>query len=326
MAVYTPLSDTQIRQLLKRHELGQLCHYSGITDGIENSNYQIETSTGNYILTIFEHYNARELTYFLELMHFLRSHGMTVPEPVAGSEQQLLSAWQTKPVVVFKQLPGKSILHPKVSHCRQIGTALALLHTAGQQFPLHRANPWGFSQVQGIGQTQLSSLTKDDALLLADELAFQYEHIDHSLCKGLIHADLFRDNALFDGQSHKEQLSGLVDFYSACHAPLLLDLAICVNDWCCTNHYALDLHKVQALLNAYQQVRPLNDNEKNSWPTILRAAALRFWLSRLTYQESRQQQLNRNSEITPDKDPDVLKYLLLKHRDNSTFNKSLIDS
>ncbi|MCU7940392.1 MAG: homoserine kinase [gamma proteobacterium symbiont of Bathyaustriella thionipta] len=324
MAVYTSLSLTQLKQLLTHYELGNIISFAGIADGIENTNYYVNTNTGNYVLTIFEHYTAQELSYFLHLMHFLRQHGMIVPEPIADSKQQTLNTWQTKPFALFNRLSGKSIVQSNTAHCRQIGTALGQLHQIGQNFTFHRSNPWGFSQIQAIGKAQEPHLDKDDALLLSDELSFQYNNLDHHLIKSVIHADLFRDNVLFESRSKALHLSGILDFYTACHAPLLFDLAICVNDWCPGKDNYLDLNKTRALLNAYQQVRPLDDNEKQNWSTMLRAAALRFWLSRLSFQQVKYQQVNTKTELTPDKDPDVLKCLLLKHRENITFCQSLI--
>ena len=326
MAVYTALSLTQIIQLSAPYELGNIISYAGISDGIENTNYHIKTSTADYVLTIFEHYKIQELSYFLHLMHFLRNNGLSVPEPVADTKQQILNTWQAKPFALFHKLPGKSIVQPDTSHCRQIGHALGQLHQIGQKFSVHRDNPWRFSQIQSIGKAHLDHLHKDDALLLSDELSFHYKHLDHTLSNGVIHADLFRDNVLFDCHLKEAQLSGIVDFYTACHAPLLFDLAISVNDWCLDDDHYLDLNKAKALLNAYEQVRPLNDNEKQNWSTMLRAASLRFWLSRLSHQQANDHQLKQEAELIPDKDPDVLKYLLIKHRENISFCQSLIYS
>ncbi|MCN4144866.1 MAG: phosphotransferase [Thiohalomonas sp.] len=215
------------------------------------------------------------------------------------------------------RLPGKSILQPGISHCRQIGTAMAQLHQVGKHFSLHRSNPWGFSQIQSIGKAHCEHLDKDDALLLCDELSFQHEHMDHNLPRSVIHADLFRDNALFDSQFKDDQLSGILDFYTAWHAPLLFDLTISVNNWYLGDDHYLDLNKAKSLLN---------DNEKHNWPTMLRAASLRFCLSRLSSQQTSRQQFNKEAKLTLDKDPNVLKCLLLKHRENSTFCQSLIYS
>jgi len=333
MAVYTFLNHTHIRQLLACYNSGSLISYAGIADGIENSNYHIETTTGHYILTIFEHYNTAQLDYFLQLLHFFGQHGLPVPEPVPDKKQQILHNWQDKPLALFKRLAGKSILRPDNSHCRQIGTLLGRLHQIGKKFSLLRTNPWGSAQIQIIGKKHLSGLNKDDALLLSDELHFQYKNNNASLTHSVIHADLFCDNALFDNNT----LSGIVDFYSACTAPLLFDLAICVNDWCINDHFNdshyIDRNKAKALLNAYIQVRPLDDTEKQHWSTMLRAAALRFWLSRLSHQQAKNLQRTKShlkekkgTELTLDKDPDVLKCLLIKHRENITFCQSLIES
>ncbi len=317
MAVYSPLSLTQLKQLLKHYNLGEIHHYEGIPDGIENTNYQVETASGHYVLTIFEHYKAEDLPFYLKLMAFLRNHKMPTPEPVSNSEQQTLSQWQSKPSVLFKQLPGHSILSPKRHHCRQIGIALAQLHTLSQQFPLHKKNDWDLLWIQQTGKQLLidpkaAKLSADDRQLLSDELLFQQaffnSHQASALPKGIIHGDLFCDNALFDN----DQLSGILDFYTAGHDILLFDLAISINAWCLNNDNHLDLNKVQAMLSAYETIRPLNAKEQKSWPCLLRTAGLRFWLSRLAYKQSAPQ-----AELALDKDPDVLKCLLLNLRETT---------
>ena len=324
MSVYTSLSLTQLKQLLCQYELGEIIRYEGISDGIENTNYRVHTTTGHYVLTIFEQYKAEELPYFLQLMAFLRRHGMMVPEAIPNTRQQLLTTWQSKPAALFNKLPGQSILHPDSNHCQQIGAALAHLHTIGEQFPLNRDNQWGHHWIQNTGKmlldnTATTRLNKHDAQLLSDELlfqqAFQQENSHHTLPHGVIHADLFRDNALFEN----DQLSGILDFYTACNAPLLFDLAITVNDWCLGEDNYLDFDRAKAMITAYEQIRPLNKDEQQHWPAMLRAAGLRFWLSRLLFRQSR-----KEAQLTLDKDPDVLKCLLLKHRDNTSFCQSLL--
>ena len=330
MSVYTSLSLSQLKQCLNQYELGEIIFYEGISDGIENTNYQVHTSTGNYVLTIFEHYQAEELPYFLQLTTFLRQHGMKVPEAITDSRQQTLTTWQTKPAALFNQLPGKSIRTPNNSHCAQIGNALAHLHCIGQQFPLQRSNDWGHEQIQKTGamllnQTETasingSSLDKDDRKLLSDELQFQqifYEKFNQILPQGVIHADLFCDNVLFEN----DQLSGILDFYTACNSSFLYDLAITVNAWCHTEADYLDFNKAGTLISAYEKVRPLSKEEQQHWSTMLRAAGLRFWLSRLIYKQSR-----KKAELTQDKDPDMLKYLLLKHRENISLCQSLFQN
>lgn len=324
MSVYTSLSLSQLKQFLNQYELGEIIHYEGISDGIENTNYRIRTTNGQYVLTIFEQYKAGELSYFLQLMAFLRSHGMIVPEPVADSRQQLLTTWQAKPAALFNKLPGRSILHPDISHCQQIGSSLALLHKTGQQFPLHRDNEWGHLQTKITAAKLLDGSTtvrldKDDAQLLSDELLFQQQFqqksIHQTLPHGVIHADLFCDNVLFEN----DRISGIVDFYTACNTRLLYDLAITVNAWCLDEHQYLDFNKARAMIAAYEQIRPLNKHEQQNWSAMLRAAALRFWLSRLLFRQSL-----KEAELALDKDPDVLKCLLLKHRENISFCQSIV--
>jgi len=329
MSVYTSLTQAQIKQLLGHYQLGIILAHEGISDGIENTNYRITTTSGQYILTIFEQLKMSELPYFLSLLSFLRVHALPVPEPIADINQQMLMSWQSKPAAIFACLPGHSLEHAEVSHCQQIGHALGQLHGIGQMFPIKRANAWGMSWMQKTAAKllqahqnktspeQSNSLSNEDAQLLAEELKFQQHHYHEKLPLGVIHADLFRDNALFENN----RLSAIVDFYTASHAPLLFDLAITLNDWCIGNDHYLDSAKARALITAYQQQRPLQENEKQQWYIMLRAAALRFWLSRLMFQQA-----NKTAELTLDKDPDVLKCLLLKHRENKAFCLSLLAS
>lgn len=331
MSVYTSLSLSQLKHLLGQYELGEIIHYDGISDGIENTNYHVETSKGHYILTIFEHYKHQELPYYLQLMAFFRSHHLLVPEAIADISQSFFTDWQSKPAALFNKLSGQSILQPNINHCQQIGTALGHLHTIGQQFPLHKKNEWDHHWAQQTGakllaDSAMAGLSSDDTRLLTDELSFQHDcqqkfHSKHStlsLPQGVIHGDLFCDNALFANH----QLSGIVDFYTACNDTLILDVAITANAWCLDTENALAHSKVEKMLAAYEKIRPLTSNEQQLWPIMLRAAGLRFWLSRLLYKQS-----NKETELSPDKDPDVLKYLLLRHRENSPlYNAYLNDA
>ncbi len=315
MAVYTPLSAPQLKQLIAAYPIGQVIGFTGIADGIDNTNYYVDTSSGHYILTIFEQYSTLDVQYFLHLLQFFQHGELPVPMPVQSSDNQQFKLWHNKVYALFHRLPGKSVQQTQSIHCRQIGNALGQLHRFGQAYTNARSNPWGFSQIQHIGQQQLSNLPAGDADLLSDELNFQQQQNYQQLPSGVIHADLFTDNALFTDQ----QLSGIIDFYSVCRAPLLFDLAITVNSWCLDGNHYLDSSKVSSLIHAYQQQRSLTSAEQQYWPAILRAAALRFWLSRLLFQHSRQ-----NAQLTLDKDPNVLKCLLIKHRENMSFCQALI--
>ncbi len=315
MSVYTALSPSQLKQLLSAYNTGEVLHYAGISDGIENTNYHVQTSCGDSILTIYEHFSAEQLPFFLQLLAFFRASNLIVPEPIPTRQQQYFTHWQGKPAALFKCLPGQSILSPDTGHCRQLGTTLAKLHKAGQQFPLQRKNNRGMSWMLGTAEQLLPQLTPKEAALVKDELLFQQQNPAQQLPQGIIHADLFCDNSLFE----QDQLSGIVDFYNACNDSLLFDLAVVVNDWCLADDNYLDLNKARAILGAYEQIRPLTSAERRHWPVMLRTSVLRFWLSRLQFRQSRQ-----TAQLAPDKDPDVLKYLLLKHRKNHSFCQTLI--
>lgn len=315
MSVYTALSQLQLKQLLSTYNTGEILHYEGISDGIENTNYLVQSSTNHYILTIYEHFSAAQLPFFLQLLAFFRSNGLIVPEPIRTQNQQYLTHWQNKPAALFKRLPGHSILSPQINHCQQLGTALAQLHQTGQQFPLQRKNNRGLQWLASTAEQLLPQLSADEASLLRDELLFQQHNPPQELPQGIIHADLFCDNTLFE----QEQLSGILDFYNACNDSLLFDLAVVVNDWCIAEDNYLDFDKARAMLSAYEQIRPLTANERQHWPVMLRTTVLRFWLSRLLFRQSRQL-----AQLAPDKDPDVLKCLLLQHRENHSFCQALI--
>jgi homoserine kinase type II len=324
MAVYTPLSLIQAEKLLVPYALDPIIQHTGISDGIENTNYLTNTLNKGYILTIFEHCTVQQLGYFFQLLEHLSKQGMPVPQrikPVLQSHS--LPTWHDKPTALFQQLAGSSIQHSSAQHCAQIGKVLAQLHIAGKNFTLTRQNPWALTQIINISHTLINVLTPQEHALLKDELSFQQKITDNDLPQGLIHADLFRDNALFV----EDQLSGIVDFYEACHAPFLFDIAISVNDWCIGDDHYIDAQKTRAFLHAYECIRPLTDNEKQQYSAMLRLAALRFWLSRLRYQHSTQQAGNNHKLITSseqNKDPNVLKSLLLKHREQITFCQSLL--
>lgn len=325
MSVYTSLNQSQLNELLSPYPFGELIKFEGIAEGIENTNYRIHTTANNYILTIFEQHKADDVHFYLKLLSYLKQQGLPVPQPIPTTRKQHQLSWQSKPVVLFEHLSGQSITTPQVNHCRQLGQALAQFHLSGQLFPLTRKNNRDGHWLQQIGRTllkrsntisshsQFQSLSDDDAQLLTDELTFQKKQDFDHLPRGTIHADLFRDNVLFE----QGILSGLLDFYTACQGPLLFDLAIIVNDWCITPEYSIDLSKANALFDTYEKFRPLTSHEKQLWPVILRTAALRFWLSRLLFQQS-----SNPGELTQDKDPDVLKYCLLNHRQKTSLYRS----
>lgn len=313
MSVYTRIEQDELREFLARYEIGALVDYRGISAGIENTNYYVSTETHELILTLFEQFEADELPYFLELMGHLAEHGVPAPHPVADRQDRALQEFKGRPAALVTRLHGASLDYPEVAHCSAIGTGLAQLHRAGATFPRHRDNPRGPRWWKEMADKLEGHLDSNDAELLAEELRFQSLFRVQDLPSGVIHADLFRDNALFQG----ENLTGIIDFYYACSDVWLYDVAITVNDWCSDDSGGLDPERVTALLEAYQAVRPFHPIERGAWPVMLRAAALRFWLSRLG-----DLHFPRAGELTHTKDPNVFRAILQRRiREERTLRK-----
>ena len=282
MAVFTEVSPAAAQALLTRLQLGELRALRGIEGGIENTNYFVTTDTGEFVLTLFERLSAEQLPFYLHLMRHLAHAGIPVPEPQADARGEILHSVCGKPAAVVNKLHGRSQLAPQAVHCAAVGAMLACMHLAGQGFERQQPNlrglPWWNETVPVV----LAHLDAEQAALLQSELAYQ-NHIAASsaytaLPRGPVHADLFRDNVMFDG----EQLTGFFDFYFAGVDTFLFDLAVCLNDWCIDwATGAHDAARFDAMLAAYQSVRPLSAAERSLLPAMARAGALRFWISRL---------------------------------------------
>ena len=282
MAVFTEVSPAAAQALLTRLQLGELRALRGIEGGIENTNYFVTTDTGEFVLTLFERLSAEQLPFYLHLMRHLAHAGIPVPEPQADARGEILHSVCGKPAAVVNKLHGRSQLAPQAVHCAAVGAMLARMHLAGQGFERQQPNlrglPWWNETVPVV----LAHLDAEQAALLQSVLAYQ-NHIAASsaytaLPRGPVHADLFRDNVMFDG----EQLTGFFDFYFAGVDTFLFDLAVCLNDWCIDwETGAHDAARFDAMLAAYQSVRPLSAAERSLLPAMARAGALRFWISRL---------------------------------------------
>lgn len=288
MSVYTSVSETQLQQFLTRYSVGDLVSFSGIEAGVENTNYFVNTSKGQYVLTIYEDLTEQELPFFLGLMQHLSRQGVATVKPVQNNEHKLISQLCDKPAALVERLNGGSEMHPSVAHCQRIGDALAKVHLAGMSYNAsgcrdnHRATFLKNAEDNGL----CSAVSKDEAPLL--QQAFEhYRSFDMSqLPQGIIHSDLFRDNCIFADRktpTEKLTLSGIIDFYYACNGALLYDLAIAVNDWCFSEDETMDFEKYQTLMHAYNAMRPLTDIEKQHWISVLRIAALYFWVFRLLF-------------------------------------------
>ena len=295
MAVFTPLELSDISTWIETDfDIGQAIGIRGIHGGIENSNFFLDTtrdaSKQEYVLTLFERLTAEQLPYYLELMRHLANKGIPVPKPLESKKGAILFELKGKPAAIVTKLPGVSRLEPEAHHCAHVGAMLAKMHLAGADFTKIQLNlrslPWWQKTVPQV----TSHLNLTQQVLLTSELAAQEQFFGSgayaALPQGASHCDLFRDNVLFDPQdasdASKDHLGGFFDFYFAGTDKWLFDLAVTANDWClAVNKCELDPARLNAFLNAYQAVRPLTPDEQVSWPLMLRAAALRFWISRL---------------------------------------------
>ena len=286
MAVFTEVSASKAQELLSQLQLGDLLDFQGIQGGIENTNYFLTSSVGAYVLTLFERLTHQQLPFYLHLMKHLAHHGFPVPDPVANSDGDILLTVEGKPAAVVNRLMGRSELAPTPLHCHAVGDTLARMHLAGKDYNRHQPNLRGLTWWNETVPVVLPFLNASQSSLIQNELAFQ-NHVANSsayaaLPCGPVHADLFRDNVMFEGTGDTLQLTGFFDFYFAGVDTWLFDLAICLNDWCIDlDTGSLDAEKTTALLAAYQVVRPLIAAERRLLNPMLRAGALRFWTSRL---------------------------------------------
>lgn len=314
MSVYTTIEQHELEEFLTHYDVGTPASFAGISDGIENTNYFVNSTTGaRFVLTIFEHHSFEEMQYFLNLMHHLADHGVPSANPVADRGGRYLRMFKNKPTALVERLNGGSIVDTTISHCEQIGAAMGKMHSAGMNFDEHQPNPRGPLWCAQTAKQVLCKLSEHDQVILNIEVAFQHDKRNANIPRGVVHADLFRDNALWDGDT----LSGIIDFYYACDDVLLYDVAVAVNDWCCNADYSLNREKTVALLAHYHQYRALNDNEQAYWPTMLRAGALRFWLSRLY-----DMHFPRPGELVHTKNPDEFRSIMLDRINRQTTYKN----
>lgn len=308
MSVFTTVTAPQLESWLQQYALGSLVELRGIAAGIENTNYFVTTTQGRYVLTLFEKLTAQELPFYLNLMSHLARAGVPCPAPQPDTSGALLGTLNGKPASLVSRLEGTDLDTPTESHCAEVGRVLAQIHLAGQSYNMRMENPRGPAWWSAAEPRVRPFLNLADAGLLQDEIRWQAAKDFSALQAGPIHADLFRDNILF----LKDKISGVIDFYFACTSYWLYDVAITVNDWCLADGHTLDSARTQALLGAYHAVRPFKAAEHEAWQPLLRAGALRFWVSRLY-----DFHLPRAGEMTHAKDPAHFQRVLTSHIANA---------
>ena len=301
MSVFTTVSADELTEWLKAYPLGTLLELKGIASGITNTNYFVTTTTGRYVLTLFEEHTADELPYFLDLMTHLAESGVPCPHPVKRNDGVQLDELNGKPAALVSCLVGRDIETPNEIHCAEVGRVLANMHLAGESFSGNSHDTRDSVWRQTTADRVFGLLNAEDQAMLSQVMQRQASLNLDALPQGVIHADLFRDNVLFDG----EKIGGLIDFYYACRGAFLYDLAIAVNDWCVNADGSLDKPRVMAMLKAYHAVRALTAQEKTVWTDMLPIAALRFWLSRL-----KDKHFPHAGELTHAKDPQHFQKIL----------------
>ena len=301
MSVFTRVTESEVSAWLTRFSVGTARALTPISEGIENTNYFLSTTDGEFVLTLYERVPAEDLPFYLNFTAHLARSGVAVPTPIADRTGALFSILNGRPAALTQRIAGRPVMQPGVVHCAAVGRELGRLHDASRAFRTRISNKRGPGWTLSTSRAVRPFVSADQNALIENELKFQRERRQTRLPNGAIHADLFRDNVLFDG----DNLSGLIDFGFAATDEFAYDLAITANDWCVLPGGEFDDGRLHALLAAYASVRPLTEAEQVAWPALLRAAAIRFWLSRLY-----DLHLPRAAELNTPHDPAVFENIL----------------
>ncbi|NTE58073.1 homoserine kinase [Agrobacterium tumefaciens] len=281
MAVYTDITEDDLRNFLTQYDVGSLTSYKGIAEGVENSNFLLHTTRDPLILTLYEkRVEKNDLPFFLGLMQHLAAKGLSCPLPLPRKDGELLGELSGRPAALISFLEGMWLRKPEAKHCREVGKALAAMHLAGEGFEIKRPNALsveGWKVLWDKSEDRADEVEKGLRDEIRPEIDYLAAHWPKELPAGVIHADLFQDNVFFLG----DELSGLIDFYFACNDLLAYDVSICLNAWCFEKDGAYNVTKGKALLEGYQSVRPLSEGELEALPLLARGSALRFFLTRL---------------------------------------------
>ncbi len=281
MAVYTDITEDDLRNFLIQYDVGSLTSYKGIAEGVENSNFLLHTTKDPLILTLYEkRVEKSDLPFFLGLMQHLAAKGLSCPLPLPRKDGELLGELSGRPAALISFLEGMWLRKPEAKHCREVGKALAAMHLAGEGFEIKRPNALsvdGWKVLWDKSEDRADEVERGLKQEIRPEIDYLAAHWPKDLPAGVIHADLFQDNVFFLG----DELSGLIDFYFACNDLLAYDVSICLNAWCFEKDGSYNVTKGKALLEGYQSVRPLSEAELDALPLLARGSALRFFLTRL---------------------------------------------
>lgn len=283
MAVFTRLTKKEIEDLLQLYSISPLKNFEGILQGVDNTNYKIETDSNSFILTVFEkRIDPTELPFFLGFMDHLVKAGINCPSPIKMKDGRSITEVEGKKAALFSFLRGKNVAPSDITAelCGELGAILARMHVAGQKLTMTRPNSMGFAawkqRIDKVG-IKANDIHPDLASLLQAELKYLQENWPADLPQGAIHADLFPDN-VFTYQGH---IDGVIDFYFAATDFLAYDLTIVMNAWCFDDSYHFSEDRWAKFLGAYEEIRPLSSAEKSSYQILCRGAAMRFLSSRL---------------------------------------------
>ena len=281
MAVYTDVTDNEVAAFLAGYNVGGLIRKTPIAEGVENTNYKIETDAGRFILTLFEkRVNEADLPFFMALTKHLSGKGVPVAAPLADANGAIIKSLASRPAVLIQFLPGRPHMAPNADHCRALGGALAQLHLNVADFDQARANPLDPAGWRGLAKAcgdQSDRRAAGLSALIDNELGHITAHWPTALPSGVVHTDLFPDNVLFEG----DEISGIIDFYFSCTDFFAYDVASCVNAWCFDTDGGVIPENARALISAYHDRRKLEQREIDAFAILLRGAALRFLLTRL---------------------------------------------
>lgn len=304
MSVYTEVPRAALDNFLEPYALGAVLAFEGILEGVENTNYFLETRSGAYVLTLFEATPPASLPYCFDLMAHLAARGIPAPRPLAARDGSVLRSLCGRPAALVTRLPGASVARPTPGQCAAIGRLLGQMHLAVADFRPRRDGMRGASWRAATVARLATRVAPAELALIAEEVALQAGAPLAGLPGGAVHGDLFHDNALFTG----ETLCGVIDFYYAAQEPFVYDLAVAVADWCFSDGRC-DEARARALLGAYRATREVSRAEIEAWPLALRAAGLRFWLSRL-----HDALFRKSGELVLIKDPAACRAVVLAAR------------